>query len=297
MSRDPGDIPPSWDQIDLATALAVSRDMPAEAIDRAAARPDKIVLPVLAALERAAAGETVSERDQNLLFWGLHALAEARESRLLPPLLRLLRRPDEELDRMLGDAITETLPRIVTSLYAGDWPALREAILDRSLNDIARWQLLLAAACCTADGRISAADMASFLAEMDERRLLGSSDHGWYGWESAIGLLGLSDLAPRVDAARRDGRLLEDLSGPEDFAELLDKARKAPDDLSRFAEHGLGEFGRAVDELDALLSLQGDDHDGEPDAPVRNPWRDVGRNDPCPCGSGKKFKKCCLEAA
>jgi hypothetical protein len=21
----------------------------------------------------------------------------------------------------------------------------------------------------------------------------------------------------------------------------------------------------------------------------------VGRNDPCPCGSGKKFKKCCLD--
>jgi len=25
----------------------------------------------------------------------------------------------------------------------------------------------------------------------------------------------------------------------------------------------------------------------------RHPPR-VGRNDPCPCGSGKKFKKCCL---
>jgi len=25
----------------------------------------------------------------------------------------------------------------------------------------------------------------------------------------------------------------------------------------------------------------------------RRPPR-VGRNDPCPCGSGKKFKKCCL---
>ena len=23
-------------------------------------------------------------------------------------------------------------------------------------------------------------------------------------------------------------------------------------------------------------------------------FRDVGRNDPCPCASGKKFKKCCL---
>ncbi|RXJ73591.1 prepilin peptidase [Veronia nyctiphanis] len=24
-----------------------------------------------------------------------------------------------------------------------------------------------------------------------------------------------------------------------------------------------------------------------------NPYKEVGRNDPCPCGSGKKFKKCC----
>ena len=26
--------------------------------------------------------------------------------------------------------------------------------------------------------------------------------------------------------------------------------------------------------------------------PARNPMRDIGRNDPCPCGSGRKFKKC-----
>ncbi|WP_244327801.1 SEC-C metal-binding domain-containing protein [Roseibium sp. RKSG952] len=29
--------------------------------------------------------------------------------------------------------------------------------------------------------------------------------------------------------------------------------------------------------------------------PIVNRNRDVGRNDPCPCGSGKKYKKCCLE--
>ena len=29
-------------------------------------------------------------------------------------------------------------------------------------------------------------------------------------------------------------------------------------------------------------------------APIRNtPQTSVGRNDPCPCGSGKKYKKCC----
>lgn len=25
----------------------------------------------------------------------------------------------------------------------------------------------------------------------------------------------------------------------------------------------------------------------------KNRWLDAGRNDPCPCGSGKKFKRCC----
>ena len=33
------------------------------------------------------------------------------------------------------------------------------------------------------------------------------------------------------------------------------------------------------------------DHDHH-HAPAKNPLRDVGRNDPCPCGSQKKFKKC-----
>lgn len=28
-------------------------------------------------------------------------------------------------------------------------------------------------------------------------------------------------------------------------------------------------------------------------APVRREAPKVGRNDPCPCGSGKKFKQCC----
>src|SRR5690606_1227925 len=31
--------------------------------------------------------------------------------------------------------------------------------------------------------------------------------------------------------------------------------------------------------------------------PVRRETPKVGRNDPCPCGSGKKYKKCCGQAA
>jgi len=28
---------------------------------------------------------------------------------------------------------------------------------------------------------------------------------------------------------------------------------------------------------------------------VRNTAKKVGPNDPCPCGSGKKYKKCCMQ--
>jgi preprotein translocase subunit SecA len=39
--------------------------------------------------------------------------------------------------------------------------------------------------------------------------------------------------------------------------------------------------------------FQEEDQDREKKAPVKRDAPKVGRNDPCPCGSGKKFKKCC----
>lgn len=43
-------------------------------------------------------------------------------------------------------------------------------------------------------------------------------------------------------------------------------------------------------------ALPDDDRAPRPDwdTTAFNPYRHVGRNDSCPCGSGKKFKKCCL---
>jgi uncharacterized protein len=32
-------------------------------------------------------------------------------------------------------------------------------------------------------------------------------------------------------------------------------------------------------------------------APLRREGRKIGRNEPCPCGSGRKFKRCCAPTA
>lgn len=56
----------------------------------------------------------------------------------------------------------------------------------------------------------------------------------------------------------------------------------------QLADQILGQFAKAVD-LHARLSLSVGDVAQAQLEPK------VGRNDPCPCGSGKKYKQCCLQ--
>jgi hypothetical protein len=58
------------------------------------------------------------------------------------------------------------------------------------------------------------------------------------------------------------------------------------------------EAARRHSNLKSLYTKYRKDHpEKNVDAPIRQDFARVGRNDPCPCGSGKKFKKCCLSNA
>ena len=69
----------------------------------------------------------------------------------------------------------------------------------------------------------------------------------------------------------------------------------------------LGYVGRMGEDIShALASLQEEDEEDEEDgedeeypplrlAPDRREGKPVSRNAPCPCGSGKKYKRCCLD--
>jgi len=55
--------------------------------------------------------------------------------------------------------------------------------------------------------------------------------------------------------------------------------------------HILDELDVSEDD-DSALDLGDRGRPWSPSVPAINPFKSVGRNDPCPCGSGKKFKKC-----
>ena len=92
----------------------------------------------------------------------------------------------------------------------------------------------------------------------------------------------------------------------EDFDRDVALARDDPDGLAGFRNERICPLDDAIGTLESWRRGDGEDVDEmtfdeeaelvqfDPGAPYVNPFRDVGRNDPCPCGSGRKYKKCCL---
>jgi preprotein translocase subunit SecA len=55
--------------------------------------------------------------------------------------------------------------------------------------------------------------------------------------------------------------------------------------------------GSTIQSMRAQAEQQGSTNaggEGKKQEPIRNRNAKIGRNDPCPCGSGKKYKACCM---
>ena len=96
----------------------------------------------------------------------------------------------------------------------------------------------------------------------------------------AVLLTGMARLNLSVDQKRAVPDQLEAF-----FAFLKDTGRFPPAGAWRMCVEANRK--RYLDSLRVDGSVKG--------TTFKKQYTDVGRNDPCPCGSGKKFKKCCME--
>jgi hypothetical protein len=309
-------------------AAAGTDELPRALIERCIAAIPEIAPELLAAIERAAKVPVAGQAEVNLVCYGVHILAAAREPRLQGPLLRLVRLPDRALDQLLGFDYVETLGPIMIGAFDGDAQALFDLLWDEAVVEFVRPAAFGAVAYLTWLGRIPAETTRACLDRFDTEFQMRDANLGWDGWETAIELLGCEEFAPRVEAAYADGRLDNGWGELALFRNgLAEAAAAAPDDDSRFVTKGYSYIAdvlatieypapeyRAYDVKaqddeptdEDLVDWDSDDDEpgltapaslpsaGRWDEPRRNPLRHVGRNDPCPCGSGKKYKKCCL---
>jgi len=290
------------DTAQILDRLADHERLPVEAIRAAQADRASAVPIFVGAVDQylSTGGDACA---QDALFFIFHLLGEWREKSAYRPLARLLRRPGDEVESILGGAVTETTHRVMAAVFDGDPTPLYEVILDPEADEFIRANMLEAIAMVTLRGEMPRAEAVRFLrtcfAELDPQEECWI----WEGWQSAIALLGLAELEPLVAQAFARGLISRSWLGFEDFEHDLRQAIDDPTALPR-ARGEWSLFGETIEELSSWHCFRPEALKIEERAsvlwdpfqsgPAINPFRNVGRNDPCPCGSGRKFKKCCL---
>jgi Protein of unknown function (DUF1186)/SEC-C motif len=278
--------------------------LPVEAIRAAEADRAAMVPAFLDAVDAFVSASADERAKPSPIFFIFHLLGSWREKSAYRPLARLLRCPRQDVDGLLGDATTETSPQIMAAVFDGDPQPLYEIILDPQADEFVRWSMCDTLAIVTLQGELPRSEAARFLAACFTDLKPAGSCCVWEGWQSAVAALGLAELRPQVKQVFERGWIDPMSLSFEDFEEDLNATLQSPDAPEWYLK-GHPSFGDVVEKFSTWAFASESDQENDaratghslwnPEQAV-NPFKNVGRNDPCPCGSGKKFKKCCLDA-
>jgi uncharacterized protein len=291
----------------IAPALgAEMRELPVAALTAALAEWEATAPHLLHLLASYRAGIDRSPEAANQICYLLYLAAEREERRAFAPLCALLHDAGAAED-VLGDAIDETLTCLLVRTYDDDPGPLHALIEDAAADEGVRAAGLEALAWLTAAGRMPREATAAYLGTLFERMAPRGESLVWFAWQNAIAWLGLEELRDVVAEAFRREWITLDIMDVTDFEATLREAAAGADPMALLRREGPRMFDNAIAEMSQWAAFQEDGGTGEdaeeveedeaetaPLEPYINPFRNVGRNDPCPCGSGKKFKKCCL---
>jgi Protein of unknown function (DUF1186)/SEC-C motif len=288
--------------------LTYAGDLPREALKAASAQRGEMIPLFLEEIETYLALEPAARVKPTPLFFIFHLFGEWREKATYRPLARLLRLPRRDVDAIFGDGITTTSHRVMAAVFDGDPQPLYDIILDPSAEEFIRAGMCEALAIVTIRGELDRAEAGRFLRDAFIEMRPQAECYVWVGWQSAIAMLGRSDLKILVKKAFDRGFIDSHILGYDHFEQDLRRGMEHPDEPWLPDDRDCTLFGDTVEELSGWYCFtekyREDQERWRQEAetnlilsqPYENPFKGVGRNDPCPCGSGKKFKKCCLAA-
>ena len=289
--------------VQVIEELGVPGRLPVEAIRAAQADRDTIAPIFLRTIDDFLSSEGAA--DPNALFFIFHLLAEWREKSAYRSLAAFLRLPRDVLDTILGDCITETTHRVMAAVFDGDPDPLYEIVRDPEADEFVRAKMCQTLAMLTRRGELPREATAAFLRDCFSQLEPRKDCYVWSGWADAVAWLGLTELKPLVQQAFLRGSIDPTWLTFKNFEEDLQYTVDHPEAEPLHADGDPTLFGETVAEMSGWACFKPKAPRNESawrlldslGTPHREPLRKVGRNDPCPCGSGQKFKKCCLNAA
>lgn len=291
--------PTDWGYI--AEMLAcVDGTFPFAAVHEARDDWPKVREHFFAELVRAVADPEGAIDEENALpIYAIYLAAEKCDAAFAQPMLDLLRLPIEQIDGLIGDSLTDGMGRCLASVHRGDDAPIRALAADDDRDIYVRLAAIDALVVRTIEGDAEHEDVARFIFSLAQpvAAALIATPPSRPSWEQrddddvffnllvvTLAELGATQYWPMLEQWDRDGLIdpqHEDLPG---LRATMFASRE-----ERIANMLKPHYVRdAIAEMSWWACFN--------EEPVETYVRDqpkVGRNDPCPCGSGKKFKKCC----
>jgi hypothetical protein len=295
---------------EIMAALEANGPLPREALEAAGQSRDAMVPVFLDYIGRLQSAGIDDLEGMDAFVFIFFLLAEWRETRAYRPLATLLQRDPEFLDALLGDSITEASARVMAGVFDGDLQPLFGILLDDAADGFVRGEMFDTLVIVALEDPNLRPQITQFLVDFFDLTGTVTGEEVWWAWAECIAALGLANMDTAVRAVFDSGLITPDHSRIEDFTERLQATLAAgrPDWFTGISSNTLitdtiaelepwycftPEYlaKKAAGSLNVLSSLM--PRSGDPFNGVFT--GKVGRNDPCPCGSGKKFKKCCLQ--
>ncbi len=273
---------------------------PMKAMRAAIDQRDAITPELLRVMEAVAdnPSEFAPRQDYMLPLFTMYLLAQFREKRAYRPLVKMFSAPGETPFDLAGDTVTEGLKQLFGSVYDGDPTPLQGLVEDENINEYARSAALDAFIVLADSGQMSREEVVAYYRCLFQTLLKRTHSHAWDALVCAVADLPAPELIEEVRQAYKD-----ELVDPE-FADLEGIERDLLHPDLRYRER-YTIITDAINEMEGWACFHPEDSQPQkrvtpsassptsfpPTPPIRR--TKIGRNDPCPCGSGKKYMKCC----
>jgi len=247
------------DAAEIIDQLSRSDGLPKAALKIATARRGEMVPAFLREIDSYLARGSADLPQQTLLFFIFHLLGEWRERTAYRPLARLLRAPADEIDAILGDAITTTTHRVMAAVFDGDPQPLYAIICDPNAEEFVRSRMCETLAMMVLRGDLGRQEVARFLRDASSELQPHAPCYVWQGWQSAIAILGLREFEPLVKQAFDRGFVDPDWMAFDDFIKDLEWRIQFPGKPRLAGDDEFTLFGDTAEELSWWYAFSDDD--------------------------------------
>ena len=300
------DIPSKGKAIELAEILNELERYrgyyPEEAVEEALRRQNEITPHLLRAIEIAVdKAELIAFGSTYYLhFFAIHISASFREQQAYPLIIRMYRLPTNQLEGLLGNALYESLPRVLASVYDGNIEPIKLIIEDPSLSEYSRGNAITSLRYIAQEDIISRESVIEYYGRLFRGGLERKHSNVWNALVSEAVDIYAKSLRNEIYRAYEDDLVDYDFISKSDVDAYFRMSEKEVFITARKL------YGGLIDNVHRFLRGWAC-FNPEPVLPrihKKNPVfqgsgtyiresHKTGRNDPCPCGSGKKYKKCC----